>query len=347
MNVNPFNITFGKEPLNPINRTYEINKIIETFSNENPFSEIYVLTGPRGCGKTVALNSLIKHYRNEKDWMTVDLNPENDLLEQLAGKICDQVKSNKMFLKTEFSFSFHGISFSMKGERPVTNISTLLNSMLKVLQKKNIKLLITIDEVNNNSNMRVFVHEYQSFLREGFSCFLVMTGLYENISALENEKSLTFLYRAPKINLDALSIRSITYKYKELFSINEEKAIELAKITKGYAYAYQLLGYILYENNTTKVNDNILDQFDSYLETRVYFKIWQSLSENEKDILKLVARGKTSNTDIMSSLDMASNALAVYKKRLANKGIVDTNTRATLSFKLPRFSEFIKFNYFD
>ena len=117
MNTNPFNITFGKEPLNPINRTDDTSKIIESFSNDNPFSKIFILTGPRGCGKTVTLTSLIKHYRNEKDWITVDLNPEYDLLEQLASKIYDQVKSSKMFLKTEFSFSFHGISFSIKGER--------------------------------------------------------------------------------------------------------------------------------------------------------------------------------------------------------------------------------------
>ena len=29
-------------------------------------------------------------------------------------------------------------------------------------------------------------------------CVLVMAGLFDNISNLQNEKSLTFLYRAPK-----------------------------------------------------------------------------------------------------------------------------------------------------
>lgn len=78
---------------------------------------------------------------------------------------------------------------------------------------------------------------------------LLMTGLYENVSKLQNEKSLTFLYRTPKIQMDPLSIGAITSNYATYLKIDYDKAIKLAKFTKGYAFAYQTLGFILFEKN--------------------------------------------------------------------------------------------------
>ena len=47
-----------------------------------------------------------------------------------------------------------------------------------------------------------------------------MAGLFDNISNLQNEKSLTFLYRAPKIFLEPLSIPAITTSYRSVFDIS-------------------------------------------------------------------------------------------------------------------------------
>lgn len=46
-----------------------------------------------------------------------------------------------------------------------------------------------------------------------------MTGLYENIYDLQNEKSLTFLYRAPKIILEPLNYTAIKSHYMRIFDI--------------------------------------------------------------------------------------------------------------------------------
>jgi len=42
-----------------------------------------------------------------------------------------------------------------------------------------------------------------------------MTGLFENIDALQNEKNLTFLYRAPKVKLQPLDKGAVKQKYQE------------------------------------------------------------------------------------------------------------------------------------
>ncbi|MBR6071288.1 MAG: ArsR family transcriptional regulator [Acholeplasmatales bacterium] len=342
--TNPFNITFGKEPISKINREVELDEIKESFSYDNPPSEVYILTGPRGSGKTVALTTLSEYYSSQSNFICVELNPEIDMLEQLASKLYDKGKLRKLFVKTEFNFSFYGVSLSIKGDNPLTNISTLLEKIFEYLKRKEIKVLITVDEVVNNAYMKIFSHEYQSIIRKNYKVFLIMTGLYENISKLENEKSLTFLYRAPKIYLNSLSLRSITTSYQEIFDITKEKAMELAKITKGYAFAYQLLGYILFKNNKKEVDQKVYDEFDELLENRVYAKIWKSITNKEKEILKLVSLNKNTNQEILSELNMSQGTLSVYKKRLEKMGIIDTKDRGIIAMKLPRFSEFIRFN---
>ena len=339
--INPFDITFGKQPDKYIERP-EINDEILT-SLLSGKQSIYILTGTRGSGKTVTLTSIVNEIKEKDNWITIDLNPLEDLLEQLAATLYQKGKLKKLFINKEFSFSFKGISFTISGNNPVTNISNLIDLMLEYLKKKNIYVLLTIDEVTNNEYMRKFAHSFQSFMRDDYNVSLIMTGLYGNISNLENEKTLTFLYRAPKIYLSPLNLRAITYSYTNQLNMNEDDSLEAAKITKGYAFAYQLLGYILFKNNKKKVDKSILQELDLYLDERSYSKIWSELTNKEKEIISTIADGKTSNKEILENLNMKANSLSTYKISLSKKGIIDVSQRGIVSFALPRFKEFINF----
>ena len=342
---NPFNITFGKYPTEAIQRYDIFEKIITSFNNTQSGTPIYILVGARGSGKTVTMTSIANYYKNNSDWLVVDLNPHQDLLEQLAASIYQKGKLQKLFVQKEFSFSFRGLSFSLTGNVPVSNVNNLLDIMFEYLKRKNISVLITIDEANNNEYMRVFSHSFQSFLRQGYLVDLLMTGLYENISSLENEKSLTFLYRAPKIYMPPLNIRSITYSYIELLHMSEDEAIEAAKVTKGYAFAYQLLGYILFEKEKRVVDTAVLKEFDLALDEKSYSKIFSELTPKEKQIVLSVANGASLNSEIIDEVGIKPNSLAVYKQTLFKKGIIDISERGKMSFALPRFKEFVLFQY--
>lgn len=341
-NLNPFNISFGEEPVNLIDRNNEFNEIIDNFNNENPQSKSLIITGPRGSGKTVLLSMIKKYYDEQSNWITIDLNPFEEMHEQLAAKLYDKGNIKRFFLKSEFNFSFSGISFSISGKNPITNVNSLLEIMLEHLKKKGIKVLIFIDDVSSNNYMKSFIYSYQSFLRNSYLSFLIMTGLYENISELENNKNLTFLLRTPKITLDKLNLRSISFSYENIFNIDEKEAIKLSKITMGYAYGYQLLGNLLFKNNSTSINKKILNEYDVLLEDNVYGKIWSSLSEKEKDILKEMV-DKNDVKDIIKDLNITNSALQVYKKRLSKQGLIDIKTRGKITFSLPRFKEFVNF----
>ena len=338
---NPFTIAFGKEPYSIISRENELNEIYSSFSSSMPESDVYILTGIRGSGKTVAMAKISDFYKKEDDWIVVELNPISDMLEQLASKLFDEGKLKKLFLKTEFSFSFKGFGFSISGKDPISNVSTLLSKELEYLSKKNYKVLITIDEAISNENMKIFVHEYQLFLRNKYPVRLLMTGLYQNISILQQDKSLTFLYRAPKIYLGALNLRAIANSYKNIFSISELESVKLAKLTNGYAFAYQLLGSILFKQNKTKADSFVIDEFDEILAERSYNVIYSEITKKEKELIKAAAIDNR-NGYLIESLKISKSQLSNYKKILMMKGIINSNKR-NVEFALPRFKEFINF----
>lgn len=210
--------------------------------------------------------------------------------------------------------------------------------MFAYLKKKNKRVLITIDDVSSNQNMRGFVCTYQQMIREGYPIFLLMSGLYENVSELERNKSLTFFLRTPKPILKPLNLASIAYSYKKFLNVDDAKAATYAKLTKGYAYAYQLLGSLLYKNGT---DSDILDEYDLKLNENAYSLIWETLTPKERAILKEVANSEK-NKDILSSLEMNNGNLQTHKKRLIDKGIIEPKERGEMSFALPRFKEFVK-----
>ena len=246
---NSFSISFGTEPLNYVDRINEKNQIIEDISDDSPSNHATIIIGARGCGKTVFMTSICNDLSKDDKWLIVDPGPKNNILENIASEIYESSKSKFHFVKGEFSFSFKGITFSLKGDKPVSTIHTLLKRMLDILKKKKIKVLITIDEVDNSADMKYFIQEFQSLIRQNYPIRLLMTGLYENVSKLQDDKSLTFLYRAKKVYLSPLFIGSISSQYRKYLKCDKETSIELGKMTKGYAFAFQVLGYIIFKEN--------------------------------------------------------------------------------------------------
>lgn len=340
---NPFSTTFGIEPNNLIKRIKETDRIISEFSSENISNYVYIITGLRGSGKTVLLSTIANHFMNEKNWIVVDPGPKDNLLENIASEIYETAKMQKLFLKSEFNFSFQGVTFSLKGDEPVTTVNTLLKKMLDYLKKKNKRVLITIDEADNSEQMKTFIQAYQSLIRLKYPVLLLMTGLYDNVSKLQENEALTFLYRAPKINLEPLSISSIALSYKKLLGLDDDKSLEIARLTNGYAYAYQVLGYLLYDKGLKDVNEDVLIEYDSYLADYVYDKLYSELSAKEQSLLSCFDDDKSlKNEEIRRIKGVDVKTLSVYRDRLIKKGILRSPKYGYLQLSLPRFARFIK-----
>lgn len=337
---NPYTLVFGKTPVQEIARLVQTQEVCETFLDDAPSQQVYMITGVRGSGKTVFMNEIARRISSEKKWVVVELNPAKDLLLSLAAKLYNENSLTSIFKKAKINLSYFGIGIEIDRAEPVTDIEVALTRMLEQLQKQGKRVLVAIDEVTSNTEMRVFASAFQIFIRKDLPLFLLMTGLYENIDALQNVDILTFLHRAPKIWLKPLQQISIASQYQKTFHLNDADAKNMAIITRGYPFAFQVLGYYTYENGGDY--HAALPDTKQYLAEYVYDKIWSELSRTDRQVLSAttsVKDGKVS--EIRSILKMESNEFSPYRDRLIKRGIISGDERGYVRFMLPFFEEYV------
>ena len=340
MKNNPYSLVFGREPSRMIARLAQTQDICETFLSERPSQQIYMITGVRGSGKTVMMTEITKRFAKEKNWIVVELNPAKDLLTGLAAKLYHDRFLKHAFRTEKINLSFFGIGMEIKKTDPVTDIEVALDRMLHVIEKQNKRVLIAIDEVANTQDMRAFASVFQIFVRRDYPLFMLMTGLYENIDDLQNDKILTFLHRAPKIRLSPLNIGSIANDYGKTFSLETDDANRMARLTRGYSFAFQVIGHFTWEHGGDL--EKSLPESRQYLEEYVYQKIWSELSAKDKQVLRAAAASETGAiAGIREELQMQTNEFSPYRDRLIKKGVLNGEERGILRFTLPFFEEFV------
>lgn len=303
---NPYTLVFGKKPAQNIPRLVELNEVLDTFLNEPPNQQIFMITGIRGCGKTVFMTEAASILKKRNEW---------EVLELSTSQIQDIVSPQIAIRET-----------------------------LDAMKKHDKKLLICIDEVVSNDYMREFASIFQILLREDFPIYLLMTGLYENINDLRNEKNLTFLYRAPEIRMQALNLGSISENYKKNLGVSAETAKIMANMTKGYSFAFQVLGYFTFRHGG--VYEDAISEYRQYLEDYVYEKLWSELSRKDKKLLYAIASSESGKAkEIKDSLKLRNNQYTPYRDRLIKKMLVNGDEYGYLKISLPLFEDFIKRAY--
>ena len=335
---NPFTLTFGKKPTEYITRREDIDTVKNAFLEEPARCQTYLIRGVRGSGKTVLMTALAKEFADNSDWICVDLNSSQNLLDDLSYRLTDACKlTSDLFDRgMDLSVAGFGIGFGSKGERDsVSRCETILAD----LKKHNKKLLITIDEVYNSQSMRQFASQFQIWIRKEYPIFLLMTGLYENINAIQNAPQLTFLLRSPKLTLKPLGMSQICRQYEAALDVPLETAMQLAKQTKGYAFAFQALGMIYFDSKKKSPSiEDSLKILDEYLDEYVYNKIWSSLSEQDRNIVLQLSDDRAVRVkEICDAIDMSSSSFSKYRERLMNKGLITTKQHGYVELALPRF----------
>ena len=338
---NPFTLTFGKQPSTTIARLEDINQIAGSFSAKNPVCQTYMISGLRGSGKTVLMTSVVKELLSKGNWISVDLNSSVDLLEDFAMRLADACKKTPKLTEGGIDISLAGFGIGLSGSKNERDNVSKIESLLEYAKKKNKRIIITIDEVIPNENMRIFASQFQIFLRKEYPVYLIMTGLYENIYAIQNDSQLTFLLRTPRIMMEPLSIQQIVNQYKKIFKVDEQKAIKLATITKGYALAFQAFGFLYWDYRDKLSLEEILEKFDELLDGFAYRKIWESLTPTDKKIIGFLGeKGKAKVSDIRDSLSISSPVFSKYRERLLNRGILNSPEYGIIELTLPRFGRF-------
>lgn len=347
---NPFSLMYGRIPSSLIERTEEFKKITNTFKSNSPSTLAYTITGIRGTGKTVLMRAVSKELQEKSNFVVVDLNPQEEMISSFGQKLYYEGKKTNFFLDLNLTINLKYVQLDIGGNESISNPEVIGERLIKTLNKKNKKILITIDEVNNTQDMKKFANFYQSMVGKGYDVFLLMTGLKHNIDVLLESNATSFLSRTPKIVLPPLDLIDIVKEYVKVLSIDEDIAIQLAKLTKGYAFAYQVLGYFFFESKSRKIDDYLLNQYDEYLRKNGYDVIWNELTNKEKEIC--IALFKSTNKDsntIKKIANLKDSNYQNYRASLIDKGIIEVTGYGKIDFALPRFDMFIKANmiYFE
>ena len=340
---NPYTLQFGKEPDEYISRLEQKERVTDSFIEDE--MQIYMITGLRGSGKTAFMSNIKNDFIKLKDWVVVEIGVENDMLSSLVAKLNSESMLEAMFKNAKINLSFLGLGIEVGGATPISDIEVALGKMLETIKKHKKKLLVLVDEVVNNSYVRMFASAFQIYVRDQLPIYLLMTGLYDNIDDLQNEKNMTFLHRAPKIHLSPLNIGTMARSYRKNINVDEETSIKMAQLTKGYSYAFQVLGYLTWKNGGNY--EAVIPEFKQYLDEYVYDKIWSELSRKDKQLLYGIASVDTGKvSDIRAFLDISTNEYNPYSNRLKRKEIINGEERGYVELTLPLFDKFIIENYY-
>lgn len=88
--------------------------------------------------------------------------------------------------------------------------------------------------------------------------------------------------------------------------------------------------------------------FDERMSEYCYEKIWEDLSEKEKEIITLLAKnGQMATRSIVEGIGVSAKTFSVQRDRLIKKGIVDGRGRGVVRLLLPRFEELVRVNNYE
>lgn len=337
--ANPFTLSFGKLPSQLVRRMQAHDEVLAEFTADNPSQQVFMISGIRGIGKTVFLTEVCHELEKDRDWIVVELNPTRDMLKSLMAKLVSERELVNIFKSANIDLSFFGFKVSIKGSTPIADEETALQKMLDSLKARNKRVLIAVDEATNTPFMREFASAFQIFLRNDAPVYLLMTGLYQNIDALQNEKALTFLHRAPKIQLEALNINAMAADYKKTLSISDAEALGMAKLSRGYSFAFQVLGYFKWKYRD---GEEYLTYAQQYLEDNAYAKIWSELSRKDRQVLCALAETKEGSVQsVRDHLGWSSAEFSPYRQRLIKRGVISGDEWGAIRFTLPFFDRFV------
>ena len=340
---NPYAISFGRIPRQYIRRDLIIYEILDELESEVVQEQAFKLTGIRGTGKTVTLTAIEKELRDESDWIVVDLKSGSEITKDLIANLYSEVPFLTQFVNSNLNLSMFGIGVNLSKKSPVASLDSAVTQIMTEVKKKKKKVLVAIDEVRKTPELVDFIQEFQILIREELPIYLIVAGLYDDIESIENTDGLTFFLRAAKYDMTPLSLDIIREDYRRTLSLSYETAKELARMTKGYAFAYQAFGMYMWEEHASEITDMVLAKVDFALREKVYAKIWSELSAKDKWFLQFIVKKESMPVaELLETTKKSHNEWSVPRRHLIEKGVIDGETRGKIVTKLPRFKEFVE-----
>ncbi len=356
-----FQPSFGNRPEQIIGRDGELSMFMNSLSKPAGAKERCTLfLGQRGMGKTAMLLEIADRAA-ASGFVVARVTAH----EKMPSNIIEQIQLNgEHFFDNEkrhitgvnagaLGFSF-GLSFSVPAQQQY-GFRTKLSLLCDRLAEKGLGVLILIDEVFSSAAMREVAASYQELIGDNKNIAMCMAGLPYAVSGVLNDKVLTFLNRANKVKLGAISIASIHAYYEHTFKemnirISERSLDKAAEMTKGLPYLMQLLGYYLtiYSQEDKNITDQTLKKAERAslqdMNDNVFVPILAPLSDNDRIFLRAMSECSEPvlTAELVTKLGKKGSALQPYRKRLLDAGVIEAPRRGELVFAIPFFADYLR-----
>lgn len=356
---NPFMPSFGRYPKILLDQQANINDYLGRLLGGDAKYQTSLVYGARGTGKTVFLLNVQQTLRQFDNWIFIRLNNgQGNLLFQLlhALQLAAGISLSELFEKLQgINVMENGITLRSLVESKEIDYHYYLAKLLERLNGKGKSVLIGIDEIAINDDIRAFATEYQTLIGEDYPLALLMTGLPSRISEVQNDKAMTFLLRSHRIHLPSLDEISVADTFMKAFK-QGKRQIEVAEVNSlasavfGYAYAFQTVGYYAWRYSE---DDLIIDQqvvnkaikaTKMDLFKNAYERMYNDISKTDRMFLKTMATTPQSEVSIQwiaGKLNKPKNYISVYRARLLEDQLIKVPQRGYVQFNLPFFSDFI------
>jgi len=294
------------------------DEIINSFTSEESSKYVYKITGIRGSGKSVEYGNVIRALKADKKWLVYPLSAAGDAVKTLISKL------------------------SMENFIDSYSDEAMLTKMVAEANKKKYNVLVGVDDISKTPEMIRLLSMIGSMILEGMHIYLLVTGLAENIEEFSSEKNLTFFKRADELEIKGLNKYDITAMYQKLLKIDAVEAKKIEEETKGYAYAYQVLGSLYFGKQKNETLNDIIPEFERIMFRDSYDLVWKSLSNGEKEVVRCICKTKDGKAEDIKKLMANAASYSVYRSRLINKHLVSDEIRGYMKLRLPHFDKFVE-----
>ncbi|RAV32554.1 ATP-binding protein [Corynebacterium heidelbergense] len=368
---NPFRPSFGTSPYYLAGRS-DLLQHFQLSLLEGPGSpyRTILISGLRGVGKTVLLNE-VEDIAHKQGWIILRAYPNQEMIADLVNTTVPQaIATIEQPPQRRLSGgSIPGLG-SIKTEthdraeelRPTPTLITRLRDLSTSIA--DVGILITLDELQSADldQLHQLATAVQDLMRDERDIAFVCAGLPRGVDELLQHEGTTFLRRAHRVDLHAVSPEDV----RETLDITAKEsgvpftppALDLATdICRGYPYLIQLVGSLSWAQAALEeaphidaaqveaINQPAIDRMTQ----QVHRPALSRVPDGELSFLRAMAElmaasgeKSVSTGEIAAALGMKSpNGISTRRSRLITRDLIAPAGFGKVAFTLPYLEEYL------
>ena len=362
--VNPFTPSFGGKPEHFFGRKDIIGRVLSALQDDYNPDRVLFITGNRGCGKTALLERL-STLASEAKWYVVDVHSAHATRE-MTTRLMGMGLSAELSIAPKLTLP-GGMSIAM-GNADVSSHepSDLTDALMARCENLGTAhgVFVSIDEIQRipEQDMEDVCAAVQMARRKGMPVMLVMAGLPGSKQKVSSYQGCTFMQRVREVKLGSLRISETKEAFEKLMrlvgsaEVPDETIWEMSKLSQGYPYLMQLVGYYLvraadelYPVGVPVIGPRLVvgiadDAYDAY-RSDVLVPSTKGLGSEMRSYLETMARlldddGIARTSSVARSLGKQTSQLSSCRESLIARRLIVAEGRGKVRFALPYLSRF-------